>query len=580
MIFTDLTEFLTANDLVAPDLFCLHPDNDHYSSLLFQPGGTIEIRNDYIGSGPNQVIRNQLVDFFRNATERQVSLAIIPEYCCPLQTIQGAIQGDLRPANGNLWIVGVEAVNIQQLTQFKTALGPTVQVIWEEGLQTPEGSFLDPVFYVFQSQTLAGEQKLVIVVQFKTEPMADFNEVERIHMVRGTKIYVFNQAIQARQRLTTLICSDSLSRVIQTEITGIQDRCLIVHIQLNPNPRHDAFKLYRNSVFTHMSNQTEIICLNWSTEIQSNPPEPFRAMVACGSAIYLKSQHVDKTENDDLIRQNHRLGLYTTYWPSKQTFCFFFNFQSAVYHYIISKAFSLGNEVQCRRRGPQMSATLTWNATTDRWIESQSLPDNFPAVCADVNAQGLQYLHSSGYDPLNTERLINLSIGFSHALEWFRISNLRTYQIDDTEKIFRLTFAQEKDSDVSLQRAANIGQFNNLRHIIEQRTPWPIWLSHLNQAVFLEYQPLNPNRNIRDINDSTATGIYFGNHSAANLAELYHKLEELLATETIRRQGKNAIAIWYHQNGQNLLYRANVRPEISSDYTELSTEIDRSSDND
>jgi hypothetical protein len=575
MTFTDLTVFLADNGLAAPDLLCLHPDNDHYSSLLFQPGGTVEIRNDYIGPGTNQVIRKQVVDFFRNATERQVGLAIIPEYCCPLQTIQDTIQGQLRPANRNLWIVGVEAVTIQQLIQFKTALGPTVKVFWEEGLQTPQGNFLDPVFYIFQSQTTDSEPKLVIVVQFKTEPMADFTEIERTHMVRGTKIFVFNQTIPNKQKLTTLICSDSLSNEVQTKIADIQDRCLIVHIQLNPNPRKDVFKRYRDSVFARRSNETEILCLNWSMEIQSNPPEPFSAMVACGSAIYLKSPHVDRTENDDLIRQNHRLGLYTTYWPSKHTFCFFFNFKSAVYHYNISKAFSLENEVQWRRRGPQMSATLTWNAATDRWDESQGLPDNFPAVCADVNAEGLQHFHCPGYDPLNTERLMNLSIGFASNSEWFRISNLRTHQIDDAEKIFRLTFAQEKDPDVFRQRAANLSQFNNLRHIIEQRTPWPIWMSHISQAVVLGYQPERPHRNILAQDNFTATGIYFGNHSEANLAELYQRLEMLLATETIRRAGQNAIAIWYHQNGQDFLYRAEVRPTILHDQTEILTEIDR-----
>lgn len=580
MIFTDLTKFLTDNDLVAPDLFCLHPDNDHYSSLLFQPGGTVEIRNDYIGPGTNQVIRNQLVDFFKNAKDRQVNLAIIPEYCCPLQTIQGAIQDNLHPANRNLWIVGVEAVTIRQLTQFKTALGPAIQVIWEENLQTPQGNFLDPVFYIFQSQTTEGEQKLVIVVQFKTEPMADFTEIERTCMVRGTKIYVFNQAIQNRQKLTTLICSDSLSREVQTQIIDIQDRCLIVHIQLNPNPRRDAFKLYRDSVFSRMSDQTEIICLNWSDEVQADHPDPFRAMSACGTAIYLKSPHVDRLENDDLIRQNHRLGLYTTFWKSTQTFGFFFNFQAAVYYYNISKAFTQGTHVQWRRRGPQMSATLIWDIVDGRWDETQELPDNFPAICADVDAQALQYLHCPGYDPLNTERLINLSIGFAHDTEWFRISNLRTCQIDTTERICRLTFAQEKNPEVVQQRASNLGNFNNLRHIVQQKSPWPIWMSHVNQAVVLEYQTENPNRNLRAQNDFTATGVYLGNHSASLLDELYHRLELLLATETIYRQGQNAIAIWYHQNGQTLLYKANARPTITGDHTELSVEIDRSPDND
>jgi hypothetical protein len=580
MTFTDLSTFLAENGLVAPDLFCLNPDNQNYSTILFQPGGSVEIRENYIGPGTNQVIRNQLLDFFRNAQENRINLAIIPEYSCPLQCLQSVIQDDILPDVRNLWVVGVEALTIQQLEHFKRTLGPTIKVIWEEGIETPEGKFLDPVFYIFQSQSSTGEPILVVVVQFKTEPMAEFTENEKNHMVRGTNIYVFNHTIRDKQRLTTLICSDSLSQTVQTGIVAIRDRCLIIHIQLNPDPRHDAFKLYRNLVFTQTSDQTEIICLNWSIEVQVAPPvrpNPFRSMCASGTAVYLKSYLVDRLDNDDLIRQNHRLGLYTTYWPDKHVFSFFFNFQPAVYHYVISKAFSLGNAVQFRRRGPIMSATLTWNSTTNHWVEAQGLPDNFSAVCADVHAHALRHLHCSGYDPLNTERLINLSIGFVGAPEWFRIANLRTHKIDDTEKIYCLTFAQERDPDVSRQRASNIGQFNDLQHIIEQRKSWPIWMIHIKKTPVLEYRIHYPHRNLFAPDGFTATVIYFGSHSEAALSELYQRLDSQLAAETLQRQGYlNAIAIWYHQNGEYLLYRGDVRPLITGDHTEFSADINRS----
>jgi hypothetical protein len=578
MIFTDLTDFLSDNDLVSPDLACLHPDNDHYSSLLFQPGGMVVIRDNYIGPGTSQIIRDQLADFFRNAKERQVNLAVIPEYCCPLHTIQETIQNDIRPLNRNLWIIGVEAITIQQLEDFKTTLSPTVKVIWEPDLQTSQGSFLDPVFYIFQSQNISDELTLVIVVQFKTYPMADFIEIERTHMVRGEKIFVFNKNNPNMQKLTTLICSDTLSREVQDQICDprIYDRCLIVHIQLNPNPRKDVFKRYRNIVFDQDSNQTELLCLNWSTEIQSIPSGAFKDMLVCGSAIYLKSQHVDRQDNDDQIRLNHRLGLYTTYWQDKQAFCFFFNFQPAVYHYHISKAFQQGPAVQSRRRGPIMSTALTWNVTTNSWMESQLLSDNFSVVCSDVDSHGLQYLYDQGYDPLNIERLMNLSIGIAYDTEWFRIRKLQTHQIGIEEKIYCLTFAQDKDQQVSRQRASYLGLFCKLQHVIQQRALWPIWMKQFGQTVEIKYQPENPNRNIVDENGLTATGIYWGSYSASNLAILYQKLENLLSTETIHRQNQNAIAIWYHQNGQDLLYRADVRPTILNDYTEFSNEIDRS----
>ncbi len=81
-----------------------------------------------------------------------------------------------------------------------------------EPLEADPERFTDPLAYVFLAPPLtgSGDAQLVVLVQFKTRPMADADHFEVNSMQRGTCIYQFGGS-QGGIKLVSLICSDALA---------------------------------------------------------------------------------------------------------------------------------------------------------------------------------------------------------------------------------------------------------------------------------------------------------------------------------------------------------------------------------
>ncbi len=126
--------------------------------------------------------------------------------------------------------------------------------------------------------------------------------------------------------------------------------------------------------------------------------------------MYLKSDQVEG--NDDQISLNHKLGLYATYLKDYRTYCFYFNFLSGIYHYRNAKPWQRGvTPPQARRTGPEMIAYYAWDVSHSKWGASAGVSDEFENECKLINAQKLNFLHANAYDPVNVERLLNISLG-------------------------------------------------------------------------------------------------------------------------------------------------------------------------
>jgi len=579
--FVCANRFLTEQGLLAPDFPFLRPNMEYYSTLLLQPEGTVQIQETYIGPGQNHQHHQRLIDFFRIASEESADLVATPEYCCSLETLNAAIQSGYTPYEGQLWVIGIEAVTSAQLTDFAAGLDTSFQFLQQPNLHSPPGKFLDPIFYLFLTRGKDGNRKTVILAQFKTSPMVDHHDIERRKLTLGTQIFVFNKDLANKIKLATIICSDSISEDVRTGAVAIHNRCLLLHLQLNPNPRRDSFKRYRDLIFEQSgSEQTEVLCLNWSANVQSNPAGPFTGMTTCGTALYMKSKHVDEPSNDTLVDRNHRLGLYNTYWADSQVYSFFFNFEPAVYKLQNRKTFQDGMAVAVRKNGPEMLSTLQWAAQSNSWSPIARMPDRFPALCTDIDPQRLQPFHEDHYHSLNTERLINFSIGNASDLNWFRVSQLKTFRIDAAEKICRITFAQDRDQLTKAARNADLSTFSNLLQILSNRQEWPIWMQRITGDVALKFRPHTPNRNLVGPGGFEATAVYSKHCSAPELAALFEKLETLVSPELLRNpSATQTIAIWYHQNGQDHLFRREARPTILDNHEERSADIDRSGSN-
>jgi hypothetical protein len=131
-----------------------------------------------------------------------------------------------------------------------------------------EKTFFDPVCFLFRSKRKSGESCLVLTIQFKNEPMGDKQErLEADHMALGTVIYKFRLKPGNSISLITLLCSDVLSyvRAGQTPLRQemeLDEATLLLHLQLNPEPRHHDYARYRE--YCLKERQKDVLCLNWA----------------------------------------------------------------------------------------------------------------------------------------------------------------------------------------------------------------------------------------------------------------------------------------------------------------------------
>jgi hypothetical protein len=121
--------------------------------------------------------------------ETDADLVVTPEYSMPWSTLTAALQAAIIPSHGKLWAIGCESIRYNELQQLKQNLVPVATVIFET-LPVQQDRFLDPLAYIFLAPPADGNgaARLVMLVQFKTFPMADNNHFETNGMQRGTRI--------------------------------------------------------------------------------------------------------------------------------------------------------------------------------------------------------------------------------------------------------------------------------------------------------------------------------------------------------------------------------------------------------
>jgi hypothetical protein len=257
---------------------------------------------------------------------------------------------------------------------------------------------------------------MVMLVQFKTYPMGDDDHFEINGLQRGMRIYKFGGS-EHTLKLVSLICSDALN-FLDPQAAAVYDRALILHIQLNQNPRNTTFRQYRDRLLRYSGDATEILCLNWAKGVviwcdgQSTDWNNI-----AGSAWYLKLQNYD--DRDETILGNHRRGLYYTWFEQWRTHSLFFNFESSVFLLTASKVAHIGVPApMSRRRGPQLTKTYAWSADGGAWEEQASANDGFSIVVGESGNARTEVVRIAEADPLEAERVLALAAGRISSVDW------------------------------------------------------------------------------------------------------------------------------------------------------------------
>jgi hypothetical protein len=479
------------------------------------------------------------------------------------------------PQSGKLWVLGCESATPTELAAFVQVTAGQAAVIHEP--VPTNGTFLNAVAFCFQAQDADGAWVRVVLLQFKTCPSRDDHFLENEHMLRGSIIYRFNNP-GSQLGLVTIICSDAFSIV---EAPGLLeqliDRSILIHIQLNPNPRHRDFRTYRTRTFGGNSDLTncDIICLNWAQHITQfhDGGESNQWNNISGSAWYLPINRC--TTADKEVLRNHNMGLYYCCMQERRH-ALLFHYDEAVFQLTVSKPLADTFEVIVNRLGPLMVKRLEWDTPSNLWREQLAHPDTgFKAQLAadpDVSA-ALSDVRAKDND-LAVERLVALSNGEVRNVDkWYRVDLLDSCILEQDEMVRRITFACDFCPKSITYRHTFLQRTGGLWHVVSNNGDWPLQVSDVAGAT-LSWSVMEPNYNLFKEGTSPALVVYLGEHPEPD--KIRNIADGLL--ELLRREGHPycyRLAVCFRRHGQlkfaqlPALTRIDVSSGDLTDFTEV-----------
>jgi hypothetical protein len=533
---------------MAPELEVLKPDNQSYRCLLLQPSGPIYADSKRIGHLNIALAELRCKQFLELASSKDVELAITPEYCVPWTVLEEVAVGPTFPTPGRLWVLGCESATATQLSSFKAAVTHCCATMHED--LPSQGTYTDPLVYCFQTRDNQGVWRRVMLLQFKTCPSRDGHFLENEHLIRGKVIYQFqNQG--APLKLAAIICSDAFAVGERPELLQeLTDRSILIHIQLNQNPRHAHYRTYRTNIFAGDRDLTncDIVCLNWAQKIEqygATAGEPAKWNNIAGSAWYLPL-HRCATKDQEILR-NHKMGLYYCYMEDERH-ALFFHYEEAVFELTVPKPVSIGFGVIANKQGPLMVARWRW-ADVGKW-----------ETCGDPADSGLKALIEadpgintalsqvvSTADALAVERALALTCGTpKHTEHWFRVDQLDSCRIEQDEILRRITFAGDNSEKAALFRHERLQRAAALGRLLTNYQNWPPQVRDI-QGAQIAWSSAEPNYNIHKAGAKPAVVVYLGeNPQREKVGNVADRLLDLL-----RREGRSywrRLAVCFRQN--------------------------------
>ncbi len=410
MQVTSVDNILANHGFGVPRLNALVPDQANYKTLLIQPEGHITADDSGVRNSNSGQAQLEFSAFLHTASETAADLVITPEYSLPWKVLEDAIQAKNVPEDGVLWVLGCESITQSELADLAERLSGKIHFIYEEYDGDPE-RFLNPVVYLFRTvrESQSDASCIIALIQFKVCPLGDNQHYEVNRLQCGTRLYYFG-GTNTQLRLVTLICSDAFA-FTQPYSQQLYDRTLIIHIQLNQNPRQFQFRNYRTHLFENGGHATELITLNWARDIKADlgdGPKCWKNIA--GSGWYLRPDKFDSS--DSILNRNHKRGLYYTWLEPDKCHALFFAYQPSVFLLTATKVDHIGVVASLSRRiGPIIDVTYSWNSDSNCWKPTQVVDDGFPGIAsqAGIATQDISTLSQS--PPLSVERVLAICAG-------------------------------------------------------------------------------------------------------------------------------------------------------------------------
>jgi hypothetical protein len=513
---------LRAIGLESPRLNALRADDTLYTVLAHQPPGHIRIAPDSIGHADAVEAKRRTDALLRLASTPgdQPDLFVSPEYSVPWDALLDAVEQGCAPELGKLWVLGCESLPLGGLDVVRKRLGARAVILDDDvsSVARTTQRYRNPLVYVFKTKDVADEsEKLVLLIQYKTEASGDPQNTEATGMLPGVCIYAFGSP-PGEVRLITLVCSDVFG-FGKTLIDQYYEGLLLLHVQLNNSPRHTLYKKYRQELF-QAAGSTELLCLNWADNVVSVDgaganEHPWKNI--CGSAWYLLSPEISLS--DDAIRDNHKNGIYYTRHEPIRAHALQFDYRSRVFllratkvfHHAIPKPRSI-------RSGPHALKTFVWAPDLNAWVEPRrhdELPnDGFSEQLDRVSTGGVSLddirdLYQAG--PVAVERAMAITAGrFGVKSNWHSPPQIDSMRLCEQEIVRRMTVTQDPAPEASQFRLSRLAAVRAVAELRATGYAWPAPVEALRHGFKFTWNLNYPNRNVVADDGTLTTVVHAG----------------------------------------------------------------------
>lgn len=420
-------------------LAILDPRREPYQALLCQPGGTIHASRARIGNADQASAAVMYGALLGEAVDRQSQIVVTPEYSVPWSVVHDIARGPIRPPLGSLWALGCESITPAALVALQESLPDDVRLMHEpfDVQQRAQRAFVDPLLYVFWSRTEADVAVLCLLIQFKTVPCRDADNVEIQALYLGRRVYRFRNDPPSIH-LLGIICSDAFE--LDNEL--VDEHCrdaLFLHIQLNQQPANPVYSAYRARLYAVASNfNVEVLALNWAAGVQGEGSANAWNAIA-GSAWYVSPRAGQATDAD--VNSLHHDGVYYSL-VDKRWHTFYLNYSP---HFIVlekQRVLSMGPQVLAPRLAPRVVARCAWNEQARTWTNAVA-DDGFGTFLQAYVPLDATQPQMCQQDPLAVERAMELLEGTDGApSDWYTLKQLGALRVANEESLRRVTVSQ------------------------------------------------------------------------------------------------------------------------------------------
>ncbi len=459
-LYKDIQQTLAGRNLHLPTLNVLVPDVHPYEMLAIQTGGEVATGPDFVGHADRVGATAKFTAFLQLAVEADADLVLTPEYSCPWDALTAHVAHRPFPKQGKLWAIACESITPAQL-QGIIVNHPQVEWV-HDGIPAGAGRFLDVLVYMFRAEHTGGGWRNVVVLQFKTHPMGG-TAFEQANLIRGSAIYFWHNPVD-NIRLISLICSEALAfdQAAAQQCRFDLHAYIVLHPQLNPNPRHPDISAYRGYVFAHQAGANiDVFALNWARGFVLLGV----ASTSGGSALYTKAPQF--IASDARLDANHRKGMFYSHWARHRTELCVLSFDEHVFHFRIHKPRQDALAVEASRTGPEMLALRHWVVADGVWTISPDVNDGYAQYCGTFQEPQCDYFVTAPTNAVDRERLLTLTSGqLRTARDWHMVRHIPAFVAEADERTKRLTFTHEAAAESQEFRRLHVSAFIKLQRTV------------------------------------------------------------------------------------------------------------------